>query len=1046
MTNGFKGEAPRDWENPALLERHRAPPRAALIPYPDLESAGRGGASPWFCSLSGSWKFKHALAFEAVASSFFEEAFADEAWAAMPVPGNWQMHGYGRPVYTNIIYPFPIDPPYVPTENPTGLYRRSFNIPETWAARRIFLNFDGVDSAFYVWVNSRPVGFSKGSHLPAEFDITPYVRTGPNCLAVQVFQWSDGSYLEDQDMWRLSGIFRDVYLLAVPPVHLRDVGVRTVFDRNYRDASLSLTIKVRNYRPERASGYAVDMELINPAGQTVRQDRIAAGLALEDDSEQELAWQAQIKAPLQWNAEEPNLYTLLLSLRDAGGRLCEVQKIRVGFRQVEICGQQLLINGRPVKLRGVNRHEFHPDLGHVMPYETMRQDMLLMKSHNINAVRTSHYPDDPRWYDLCDEYGLYLIDETDLEAHGFGYDAPDIPARLPLWRAAFVDRAARMVARDKNHPSVIIWSLGNESGYGPNHDAMADWIRSNDQTRPIHYERAGAAQMVDIVSVMYPPLEQLAEEGRCADDPRPFFMCEYAHAMGNGPGSLKEYWDLIWKYPRLIGGCVWEWSDHGIRRRRPDGRVGFAYGGDFGDQPNDGNFCIDGMIFPDRRPHPCLREYKKVIQPVVVELLDLARGRFKITNRYDFKSLGHLAGHWRAYEEGALKAHGDFSLPDVSAGASAELVLPYAAPPEESRGERWINFSFTLAADARWAPAGQEVALEQILIPGQRRALAAIKPAQMPALALQETGDHYRLQGGDFDLTFDRHRGLICAWNYKRTLVVKAGPRLQFWRAPIDNDRPLVNDWRKFGFDRLQHRIQAVAISRLGPALARIEARAVLGAFLLPPDHFRNQQVIFAALYRYFIFGSGDVVLQTEVKPLCALPPLPRLGLSLHLPRACDRVSWYGRGPHENYPDRRESALLGVYEGSVAEQYVPYLKPQENGAKTDVRWIALKDGAGTGLVAVMPQMLASVHHYTAEDFTLAAHEHELAPRDETILNLDYGQNGLGSASCGPGPLPQYLLNAAPVMFTVRLKAFSDKSDSPLEIWRTEIAPPQEPAA
>jgi len=1016
----------KDWENPELLHRNREPARTILFPFPDESEALSGERySKHYCrSLNGAWRFHYCSAPFETPESFHESAFADGDWHEIPVPSNWQMLGFGRPNYTNVNYPFPVDPPYVPTENPVGLYRRHFDIPGDWKGRRIFLNFDGVDSAFYVWVNSHLVGFSKGSHMPAEFDITPCIKTGQNCLAVHVFQWSDGSYLEDQDMWRMSGIFRDVYLLAVPMMHIHDMRVQTAFDADYLNATLSLTVNVKNYDSIRTAGHALHLKLIDPTGTLVLESLISSNIILEGQTEKEIIWKAEIKSPLKWNTEEPNLYTLLLSLANAVGKVIEIQKIRVGFRQVEIHDQRLLINGASVKLRGVNRHEFHPDLGYVTPYESMVKDILLMKRHNINTVRTSHYPDDSRWYDLCDEYGMYLIDEADLETQGFGYEAADIPARLPVWRKAFVDRAERMVARDRNHSSVIIWSLGNESGYGVNHDAMADWIRKNDPTRPIHYERAGEAKTVDIVSVMYPEVKNLVAEGQRTDDPRPFFMCEYAHAMGNGPGNLKEYWDAIRQYPRLIGGCVWEWADHGIRLRTAEGREWFAYGGDFGDQPNDANFCIDGMVFPDRQPHPCLTEYKKILQPVSVEAIQPREGKFKISNRFDFLSLGRLVGHWNLYEDGALKEKGDFVLPLLFPGQSEEFVLPCQIFGEDQAGEKWVNFSFTLASETNWAPAGHEMAMEQIIIPAKRLPPAPVKRDPMPDLALEETKDHFLLKGDDFEMVFDRHRGVISAWNYKRVALITKGPHLQIWRAPTDNDRPLVEKWRQFGYDRIQPRIQKIRISRQNGSSVHIDVQVVLGAFSMPPRHIKLPP-LFKVDCHYAFSGSGEVVLQAGVKPLCAeLPPLPRLGLRLNLPRKFDRVRWYGRGPHENYLDRRESALIGVYEGLVAEQYVPYIKPQENGNKTGVRWIAVTDKAGIGLLAsAMSEMEASVHHYTAEDFTLTAHEHELIPRDETILNLDYRQNGLGSASCGPEPLHQYMFKPQDVRFVINFRPF-----------------------
>ena len=1035
MINSNINSRRNDWENPRLLHRRREPARSILFPFAGEGAALQGARTgPEFhLPLNGRWRFRYCAAPFEAPGGFYESSFDDRRWDKIPVPSNWQMHGHGKPNYTNVVYPFPIDPPHVPTENPVGLYRRVFELPAGWEGRQIFLNFDGVDSAFYVWVNSKFAGFSKVSHMPSEFDVTAFVKPGANSIAVQVFQWSDGSYLEDQDKWRLSGIFRDVYLLAVPPVHIRDVRVETLLDKNYRDAVLSLEADAVHYGMGASAWHTVDLKLLDPARRAVAAERVASGLVFRGPGKKIIRRRIAVKAPLKWNAEEPNLYTLLVRLSGPDEKTIEVQKVRVGFRRVEARGKRLLVNGSPVKLRGVNRHEFHPDTGHAVTRENMLQDILLMKRHNINTVRTSHYPDDPRWYDLCDEYGIYLLDEADLETHGFGYSPPDIPARLPLWRRAFLDRAARMVSRDRNHPSVIIWSLGNESGYGPNHDAMADWIRHKDPARPIHYEQAHTARnsRIDVVSLMYPSIARFIREGRRAGDKRPFFMCEYAHAMGNGPGSFKEYWDAIWKYPRLVGGCVWEWADHGIRRRAPGDREWFAYGGDFGDQPNDGNFCIDGMVFPDRRPHPCLLEYKKVIQPVAVQPLDPKRGRFKIINRHDFLSLKNLAGFWELYREGRLVRKGKITMPDLMPGRSAAVSLPGFPAAAPGAGERWINFSFRLVNGTKWATAGHEVAAEQVVIPAGRGVAALAALVRKTPLALEETPRLFVLKGKKSEIEFDRHHGAIRSWTWNGLNLLETGPRLQFWRAPLDNDRPFVVDWRKFGLDRLQERIERVKVSCVDRLKVQVEVSSIMGVFgfMMRP--------LFKADCIYRMNGTGEIILRAKMKPLCRdLPPLPRFGFRLSMPREFNRVKWYGRGPHENYIDRRESAFLGVYEGTVEGQHVPYIKPQENGGKTGVRWIAVMNSAGKGLLAAAaPEMEASAHNYTAHDLTLARHDHELKRRAEIILNLDYRQNGLGSASCGPKPLPQYIFNPAPVDFTVRLCPISAAKDDPMRIWR-----------
>ncbi len=1025
----------RDWENPALLQRNREPAAASLLPFADAATAlgGRRGDSPWFKLLNGSWKFFYGTSPAALPAGFEAADFDASGWASMPVPGNWQMHGYGHPHYTNVNYPIPTDKPFVPDENPVGLYVRSFVLPADWKGRQVILHFAGVDSCFYAWINGSPVGFSKVPHMPAEFNITALLQPGENRLTVQVLQWSDGTYLEDQDMWRLSGIFRDVYLYAVPEVHVRDVRVRTPLDKHYRHATLDVRALVRNYAAKARNGLVLKAALLDAAGRTVReQDVTDVRAAAGEDTE--IAFQATVRQPKLWNAETPNLYTLLLTLATAGGDVLEVQSVRVGFRQVEIRDRQLLVNGREVKLRGVNRHESHPDLGHTVPLDHMVRDITLMKQHNINTVRTSHYPDDPRWYDLCDAMGLYIIDEADLEAHGYGYDAPDIPARDPAWKEAFVDRAVRMVERDKNHPCIVMWSLGNEAGYGANHDAMAAAIRAIDPTLPIHYERAGTSPTVDVVSEMYTSVPNLIKHGENTDDARPFFMCEYAHAMGNSPGNLKEYWDAIWKYPRLIGGCVWEWTDHGIRQKTADGREWFAYGGDFGEQPHDGNFCIDGLIFPDRIPHPGLTEYKKILEPVVVSAVDLKRGKVQIYNRQDFAGLDAFECRWSVTRDGAVTQEGRLELPEVAARARVTVTVPAKLPKQPDPADYRLTLSFTLKDEATWAPRGHEVAWAQFDLPTIKAYAAAIPASRMPAPACEETDAVVRITSETFSMVYDKHAGVIGEWIYEGMPLLTRGPQFQAWRAPTDNDGTLWGSdkaaihWRGAGLDRLQQRITGMAVSRPCKQVVAIDMHAVYAARALRPA--------FHGEFRTLVYGSGDVVIQTRVTPKADMAPLARLGLRMRLPGAFDRFAWYGRGPHETHIDRKESGRVGVFRGTVQEQYVPYIRPQENGNKTDVRWAAVTDIRGMGLLAIgMPLLEVSAHHYTAEDFTHAKHTHELVRRDETIFNLDYRQAPLGSNSCGPGPLPEYLIKAEPVDFSMRLKPFSVETHDPMTLMR-----------
>ncbi|MHB9022904.1 MAG: beta-galactosidase, LacZ type [Armatimonadota bacterium] len=1020
-----------DWEDPQLLSRRREPAHATLIPYADGESAlaGERGASPFFKLLNGRWQFHYSPSPEDVPEGFFAPAYAVDGWDTLPVPGCWQMHGYGVPIYSNAPYPFPADPPRVPKENPVGCYRRTFNLPDNWEGRQIFLNFEGVDSAFYVWVNGEMAGYSQGAHLPSEFNITALLRPGENVLAVQVFQWSDGAYLEDQDMWRMNGIFRDVYLTATPAVHLRDACTRTRFDADYRDAVLHLRTAITNYSTEPGGASRAVAQLLDDRGVLVAEQTIVDTLWLHAGEEITREIEMPIAAPRHWSAEEPYLYTLLISLYGPDGAVTEVERFAVGFRQVEVREGRLLLNGVSILLQGVNRHDTHPDLGHAVSYESMVRDITLMKQHNINAVRTSHYPNDPRWLDLCDRYGLYVVDETDLETHGMAFteDFSGI-SKDPVWEAAYLDRAQRMVERDKNHPSVIIWSLGNESGYGPNHDAMAAWIRQADPTRLIHYEGAGESPVMDIVSVMYPTVERLIEQGTRTDDPRPFFMCEYAHAMGNGPGNLKEYWEAIRQYPRLIGGCIWEWVDHGIRRRTESGEEYFAYGGDFGDNPNDGNFCIDGLNFPNRIPHTGLTEYKKIIEPVHVEPVDLKAGTVKIGNRYAFASLCRLDGRWTVRRDDVLLAQGALPALDIPAGGEQVVTLPFELPNAISGTTCWLELRFTLAEETRWAPQGFELAWAQFELPLEAPAAPRIALSSMPMLAVEETKDEITVRGEDFRLVMSKRQGTLSSWLSDGMPLLARGPLVNIWRAPTDNDVHIAKEWTKHKLDLLEHRIDRVALVSTQPQAVRIEVDAVLASYVLPPA--------FDCHYRYTIYGTGDVIIETQLIPRRELPVLPRVGLQLHLPAGLDQLAWYGRGPHESYIDRKESARVGVYRGSVQEQYVPYVFPQENGNKADTRWAAVTDLHGMGLLAVgMPLLNVSAHHYTPEDFTAARHTYDLARRPETILHLDGWNAPLGSNSCGPGPLEQYLIQPKEMTFSVRLCPVAGDANSPMRLSR-----------
>ena len=1043
-----------DWQNPALIHRNRLPARSYFFHYPDALAAARADrtASPWFLLLNGQWKFHYAPTPGEAPADFHTKDHDVSSWDDIAVPGNWQMQGYGHPHYTNVQFPFPVDPPFVPTENPTGSYRRDFMVPREWSGKRLILRFEGVDSAFHLWVNGKAAGFSKGSRIPAEFDVTDLVKAGRNTVAVRVYQWSDGTYCEDQDMWWLSGIFRDVYLLALPEWHVADIRVRTPLAPGFKKAGLEIRLLL-NAGSARARG-SVEAVLLDESGASVLAKPLEADVS--GGTGVEVLLSGTVAQPQLWSAETPTLYTLLVTLRDARGRVVAVVPQRIGFRSIEIRGPVFLVNGVPIKLKGVNRHETHPDLGRAIPLSAMINDILVMKRHNINAVRTSHYPDDPRWYDLCDRYGLYLIDECDLETHGFdrslspeGKPWAGNPTEEPLWREACVDRMVRMVERDKNHPSIILWSLGNEAHFGDNHLAMAAAARELDPTRPIHYEGDYHLRTADVYSRMYAPVEQMRLLGQGDEEAfrkahntvpadgkrfcdKPFVQCEYAHAMGNGPGGLKEYWEAIYGAESMMGAFVWEWADHGIRRKTADGREYFVYGGDFGDEPNDGNFVCDGLVFPDRQPSPGLVELKKVIEPVRVEATDLATGRFMLHNRYDFANLDRFSLVWSVTVDGRLVQSGQMAAPSVAGRRSRAVRIPYHLPTDMVAGSAChVVLSFRLAADEIWAPAGHELAWAQFELPVKTVAAPVVRIAAMPALAVRENATTLDLGGDGFELSFDKVRAVIRSWTRGGAPLLTSGPRLNFWRAPTDNDRSWTHakPWRDAGLHWLQHRVQAVQVEpRQGGRAVRVTADVRIA----PPVLSHG----FQCRYEYLISGKGDIVMEVSGEPWGKWPEttLPRIGVQLRLPLGQDRVSWFGRGPGESYSDTKLANRFGLWKAGVEELYTPYIFPQENGNRTDVSWVSFANQAGAGLLMVGREAINfSAHRYTPEDFEKARHTIDLVPRDEIIVHLDHRHNGIGSASCGPAPTEAYLLKPGAFRFGLRLTPFVPGGTCPVAL-------------
>ncbi|GAA4464643.1 glycoside hydrolase family 2 TIM barrel-domain containing protein [Novipirellula rosea] len=1186
---------PHDWENEQIVSRNKQPPRATSLPFADRAGAIQATpqATPYFQSLNGIWKFNWVKQPSERPADFFRPDFDVRNWDDLAVPSNWQMHGYGVPLYTNIPYPFKKDPPRVMGEppkhftnfeqrNPVGSYRRQFSIPDDWKDRQTFLQFGGVDSAFYLWVNGEKVGYSQDSRTPALFNISSYLKPGDNTLAVEVYRYSDGSYLEDQDFWRLSGIFRDVFLWSAAPLQVRDFFVHTDLDSDYKDAKLSVDIEIANANDTKQS-FTVEAELIDDRNQTVFSNVIASGKVPANSSTNRTLTK-EVIAPKLWSAEKPNLYRLLLTLQDDQGKVIEVTTSRVGFRKVEIKQGLLYINGKYVYLKGVNRHEHDPDTGHTVSVASMIEDIKLMKQFNINAVRTSHYPNDPQWYDLCDQYGLYMVDEANIESHGMGYGGESL-AKDPAWGKAHMDRTVRMVERDKNHPSVIIWSLGNEAGNGVNFMADYDWIKQRDPSRPVQYERAGYRDRnTDIRCPMYAGINEIVKYASNNPD-RPLILCEYAHAMGNSVGNFQDYWDAIESHDHLQGGFIWDWVDQGLRKPIPatwvvadqqnpdqtakvlgdvdaekgvtgavvvdrsdalqltqaltleavfygnhasvycpliskgdhqyllrldgsginftlytdawkglsvsyadaklnnglnritatyDGnhqrlyvngkQVGekalqgnvspsvfnvnigrnsevinrvtslpireakiydralsadevatvkqrstqglvldldltktreqpppanspdtfFAYGGDFGDQPNDGNFCMNGLVQPDRRLNPHIWEVKKVHQNIKVTAVDLAQGKFEVKNKFLFTNLNEFVAHWVIRRDGDAIRSGTLDRLNIEPLTSRQITLPVDGL-DDKIGENLLTISFELPAAVPWADAGHRIAWEQFALqsPAANSTTDAVDGEKV---VVDQTETQVKVTANQTVATFNANTGELSSLEVDGHSLI-TGPLVpQFWKAPNDNQYRnnyliRLGEWRnaadkrtltKMTVHEKKNQVEIVAESSLPVGNARLTLR-------------------------YAIFPSGNIHVVSDYDPGSGKRPLlPRFGMQVKLPQAMDQVKWYGRGPQETYWDRKTGGEIAVYQSSVDKMVHPYCRTQDVGNRTDVRWITLVDKSGRGLKFTGDQPLSvSAWPFTIEDVEAASHPHQLPRRDFNLISIDAKLQGVG---------------------------------------------------
>jgi beta-galactosidase len=1022
-------ERQADWEDPQVNGINREPMHATLMPYESFDQAvdAQRFASPDYMSLDGSWKFNWVRTPEERPRDFYKPDVDVSGWKEIAVPGNWQLEGYGMPVYVNIQYPFPNNPPYIDHSwDPVGSYRTEFTVNPHWSDKETFLVFDGVESACYVWLNGEFVGYSEDSRLPAEFNVTKFLRSGKNILAVQVFRWSDGSYLEDQDFWRLSGIFRNVYLMATPKVHIRDFEVRTDLDSRYTDATLRVLARIHNYDTVGLVGGRLELSLYDAENRFVQSevlDQESEDLILPG-AESVMQLKAHLSKPQLWSAEHPSLYRMVLCLKDGGGRALEYESARVGVRSAEVKDGHLLVNGQPIMIKGVDRHEHDPKTGHFVTEGLMRRDIVLMKQHNINTVRTSHYPNDPRWYELCDEYGMYIIDEANLESHGMGYDPAKTLANKPEWSKQHLERNERMVERDKNHPCVIVWSMGNEAGDGTNFEQVSAWIHQRDPSRPVQYERAGLRWQTDIYCPMYTRIEGLLQYASEKRD-KPLIMCEYAHSMGNSTGNLQDYWDVIESHDQLQGGCIWDWVDQGILEHTTDGRPFYAYGGDFHEPKTDGDFCINGLVPPDRSVTPKLLEVKKVYQNIAVKPVDLLKGRVVIVNKYFFTDLKDFLGAWELKEDDKVLQRG--TLAEFTLGPREEraVTLPLTIPKPHPGAEYWLQFRFVLKNATSWAPKGFQIAAGQYAMPIHAEA-AVLSASTLPALQTVQTPREIVVRGRDFSVTFSKGVGMIEHYVFRGVDLITRGPQPDFWRAPTDNDfgngmPQRCGVWRHAGENR---DVTGVVLSEIGNTGGR-EARVTVS--------MRLKDVGSTYTTAYTVYGNGDVRVDNTFTPgRDSLPDLPRFGMNIRVPKELSNVEWCGRGPQENYVDRRTAAFVGVYRMTVDSMFTDYISPQENGTRTDVRWMALSNANGMGLMAIgQPLLSVSALRYTAEDLTQkergTMHPTDLVQQDFVSWNLDLKQMGVGGDdSWGAMVHDRYLIHPRVYSYSVLLRPFEHR--------------------
>lgn len=1012
-----------DWENQKIVSRNKEPYHVSVVPYSDLMSAlaHNKTLSPFYMSLNGKWKFKWTATADKAPQDFFNLNYNFNGWDSIKVPGNIELQGFGTPVFRNIIHPFDSkNPPFIPAkDNNVGSYHRTFTIPENWKNRQILINFDGVESAYYLYINGKKVGYSENSYSPSEFNITKYITTGINTISVQVYRYSDGSYLEDQDFWRLSGIFRDVFIYSTQDLRVLDYKIETDLDANYIDSKFKINLQLACNSGIIKKEPNADFNLYDENRKLIMTGKTLAKKGNINNKFCELNFETKIKNPIKWNSENPYLYTLVMSIKDADGKITEILSCRVGFREIEIKEGVLCINGKRLIIRGVNRHEHDMITGRYVTKESMIKDIKLMKQFNINAVRNSHYPNASVWYDLCDEYGIYLCDEANLESHQYW----DKFAKDSTWITPFIDRLFGMVHPRKNHPSVIYWSLGNESGFGQNHLKMSDWTKKYDKTRPIHYNPADKDPSVDILSQMYPSVEAFIDYAK--NEKRPVIMCEYSHAMGNSAGNLIDYWEPVYNLPRAQGGFIWDWVDQGFLKKNSKNKSYFANGGEMNDTLSEKFTAFDGMVLSDRTPQPELYEFKYLIQPFRSKIIDAKKGIIEIKNWSETTNASDFEASWKMLENGKVIQTNTFDPIDIKPNESKNITIPFHEFTLKSGMEYHIEIIFKLKNNTTWANKGHVIAYDQFLL--DLNIPAKLLPINESDGAFKsiENNEFITILGSNYKITFSKKDGNLENYYLYNTQVLKSGPKPNFWRAPTENDDTQITatqqaafNWKRYNLDNLTPVLKTITVNTVQKGMIEITSKHDLLSQ-------KNEKMI-ENTFTYSIFSNGEILLNQQISCINDFDFLntfgfAKVGFEMVLPNGFEKFTFFGKGPWENYSDRKESAMVERYESTVDEQYFPYSVPQATGNHANVRWSALQNSQGLGIVAYgISHYETSALHYNSLDLTRKSSSN-LEPQKDIFWNLDLLQSGLGSASCGPGVRENYIVPIDNYNFSIRLK-------------------------